>query len=221
MGFEPREIPQLLPIRLKPALDRTVQQGCALGLGMLLTVLGGGLLLAWWWIENAAAKAWPLPAVGAFFAAIGLLLLYSYVGYVLSASIPITIVELSHSPVYLGEPVEVCIQQAGPVNLRSLRVNVSCFEMEYKFPPEDDVARNPLREKNVFYQNILEMPSRWIAEADVAVQRCTFSVPIDSRPSGIEGRTMWIWRLEVWGRVVGRPGFWHLFIFKVKSRGES
>jgi len=148
------------------------------------------------------AVAAALPAL------LGLLVFYGFVHSLLAAGTPPTTISLSREPVPRGEPITVTIRQTGPVVLESLRANLICERIE----------RPTGRSRAMTYPcqlNFFDSGRREVPRMDTTVFAAPLTVPADLEPSTFSPELKILWRIEIWGKVVGRADFMRPFDLEV------
>ncbi len=201
----------MLALRIPRAAPWRGQAGCGLTLGILLTLFGGGIC----WFA-AAHDDYGLPmVVGGAFALVGLLLVYSGIHQLIASRLPETIFELNELPLQRGDTRAGMIIQEGPVNLQSLRVNLVC--LVYITERVRRKGQKSTWTKQLWDANVLDVGAVELRSGEKFHWDVSFEVPRNAKPTGGDGKDRVIeWRVEVWGRVRGRPDFMHPFIVEVQ-----
>ena len=163
------------------------------GMAALFFIVGQGGLFSY-----AAA----IPAL------LGLLLVYGWVHALLASKTPPTTIILASEPLVRGRETRLTIRQQGPVRLESLRVNLIC---------EKSVRREKTRDLTYPHQiEIFDSGPCEVALLDSTAFDTVVPVPSDAEPTTDNGKMRIVWRLEIWGKVIGRADFMRPFTVEVE-----
>lgn len=196
------DLPRYPPgTRLKFTLPRRQTRLTQIGCTLFLTSLFGGLGYA----LVREGGAWLMYVVGGAFLLFALLLAYATVHQVFALQTKQTRVEISTNALVRGERVQFFFQQAGPVQLESLRANL--VGEERKRPPgkKADVVTY-LGTFNFFDQGAVDIEGTSPLER-TATLHVPESIPASLR---VPGHSI-AWKIEVWGKVRGRADFQHVY----------
>jgi len=139
---------------------------------------------------------------------LGALLLYSAIHALIGTRNPQVTVTISDNPIPRGRPVEVQVHQPGPVKLSSLRVNVVSEEITIYYPRP---AKRQRRFAYPYQENHLDFGAAEIPKGETRTFSGTIIIPPHVEVRSDEPNRTVSWRLEVWGKVEGRPDFMHRF----------
>jgi hypothetical protein len=204
----------VLSHRIPRATPWGAQASCALGIGIVLLLIGG--TICFFALKNDD-HGLPL-LIGGGFSLVALLLVYSGIHqFFAQQGVKETIFELEDLPVVRGEPRHGIVIQEGPIRLQSLRANVICMEETRKEVIRDGKKRIDRFQKMIWDTNILDEGELTLADMERAQREVVIEIPRTCKPSGEQGQNKSIeWRVEIWGRVKGRPDFMHPFVIEVR-----
>ena len=190
--------------------------GCALAIGVLLTLLGGGILYMALTHPDEKAQG-VVYIVGGGFALVGLIVLYSGIHQLFAqAGIKETIFEVGELPLRRGKAVQATIVQEGPIKLLSLRANLVCFEIETRRVQRKNGPSTEKFTQQIADGNLLDEGPIELGPGEKYERSFLMTVAPDARPSGTKGKFTIEWKVEVWGRVKSRPDFMHPFVVQVE-----
>ncbi|MEX1117449.1 MAG: hypothetical protein WEB60_01515 [Terrimicrobiaceae bacterium] len=130
---------------------------------------------------------------------LGILLTYNIFHSLLASKTPPTTIVLAPEPLIRGQPATLTVRQYGPASLQRLRVNFTC---------EKSVRKNKSRDLTYPHQmEVFDSGPCEVPLLDVAEFQTTFAIPGDSEPTMDTVETRIVWRVEIWGRVIGRADF--------------
>jgi hypothetical protein len=204
----------VLQYRIARATPWGTQAGCALGIGCVLLLIGG--TICFFALKH---EDYGLPLiVGGAFTLVSLLLVYSGIHQFFAQSgVKETIFELEDLPVMRGAARNGIVIQEGPLRLQSLRANVVCMEETRKQVRRNGTTRTERFRKMIWDTNILDEGELILGDHDRAERNVIIEIPRNCPPSGEIGKAQSIeWRVEIWGRVKGRPDFMHPFVIEVR-----
>jgi hypothetical protein len=204
----------VFPYRIERASPWGAQAGRALGIGLILLAIGGTICGF-----SLVHDDYGLPlVVGAGFSLVALLLVYSGIHQFLArAGAKETLFELERLPVERGNVRNGVILQDGPVRLQSLRANVICMEETRKQVRRNGRTRVERFYKMIWDANVLDEGEVTLNGGERLQRNIAIEIPRHCKPSGEQGNGKAIeWRVEVWGRVKGKPDFMHPFVIEVR-----
>ncbi len=203
-------------IRLEREMPVAGQAGCATVIGIVLAVAGIAIVLA---MRSQGSRGgeneWVVYAVGGGFGLIGLLTAVLGIKMFLMMRLPETIVEVDRMPVHVDEPFQLTVRQPGPIRLSSLRVNLVCEQTTTRQVRRAGGTRTDRDQRLIHQANVLDLRDAAAGRGKEVVGHATVTVPADVQLADIEGHTVVVWRLEVWGRVRGWANFGHPFVIQV------
>ena len=206
------------PVRLAREIPAVRHAGGAVLIGVVLTVLGGvGLMLERSLAARTGQSEWLAQVVGTGFLLVGLLMLFFAIKMVLITRLPETIVEVDRMPVRAGTPFQVTVRQPGPIRLESLRVNVVGEQITKRRVWRNGRTRTNTDRHLIHQDNIIDVRSLAIARGEEVIRQGDATVPAEITLVDLEGNTTVVWRLEVWGRVLGWVNFGHPFVITVSG----
>lgn len=209
-----------LPVRLKREVPWSAETGCAIFIGLFVLAIVGGLYYAVTHIGKDEKDQWVVYVFIWVFGFVGAMLVFSGIHRWIASRVRETMVEIEEEHVSRGRPIKACFRQEGPVTLASLRANVLCFEMTYKWGTRTDSDGNSERykttnEKLFYQQNILDEHDNMIVAEDIWETIVEFQLPDDALPSFESEDRAIVWKIEVWGKVKLWPDFMHPFVIEV------
>lgn len=140
--------------------------------------------------------------------AIALVLLYSGIHQHLARGTPETIVEVDVTSAPRGSAVRFFFEQPGPAHFESLRANLVGEETWY----ERVGTRSHAKLKNLGTFNFFDSGEFVIEKGRLPFTgEAVLQVPADVQPSGEQDGHVVEWKIELWGKVVGRADFQHVF----------
>ncbi|MCA9059607.1 MAG: hypothetical protein KDA85_13965 [Planctomycetaceae bacterium] len=214
---------QILPVRLQRSMPWGTQIGCSFVFGLAFTAIAAGCIYGIRHDDSMDGGTrifvWAALIV---FGLLGPLMLFSAVHQLFARRIRETIVEIEHTPILLGEPVQFCVRQEGRVQLSSLRMVLSCFEVTTRRNPNSSGGgpSTTTTERSIFDTTVLDVSNITIAAEMIEDFEGTFTVPADQPTSHSEGEKSWRWQLDVWGKVLFWPDFQHPFGIYVTTEAE-
>ncbi len=186
--------------------------GCLLLLAGVLTLAGLGILAAFFVNPSGKGDMWVMPLVGGAFAAVGALLLYGGLRGARGLRIPATELYLeTNGPLMPGTTTRLWICQPGPVDIESLRVQISCDRV-YQRQVRPDSSATVEDHETLWQETLLDVRNQHAADGARLEHEAVLSVPPDAQPSGPaspDGRIRW--RLEVWGETGVLSAIYHAF----------
>lgn len=139
---------------------------------------------------------------------LGLGLVYGWVHALLASQTPPTTILLAAEPLIRGRETPLTIRQQGPVRLESLRVNLIC---------EKSVRRQKTRDLTYPHQiAVFDSGPCDVSLLDSTEFQTVIPVPSDAEPTTDNVRLRIVWRLEIWGKVIGRADFMRPFTVVVE-----
>lgn len=204
----------VLQYRIARASPWGAQATCALGIGVVLLLIGGTICF---FALKHDDRGLPL-IVGGAFSLVALVLVYSGIHqFFAQQGVKETIFELEDLPVVRGEPRNGIVIQEGPIRLQSLRANVICMEETRKEVRRDGTTRIERFYKMIWDTNVLDEGETTLDDHERLQRNVVIEIPRSCKPSGEQGGNKAIeWRVEIWGRVKGRPDFMHPFVIEVR-----
>jgi hypothetical protein len=163
----------------------------------------GGMAAFFWYGDTGLFHY--LAVLPALFA---LLLVYNGFHALLASSTPPTTVELPPHPLKIGRSVKVIVRQFGPAKLSSLRANLVCERIE-KFVKRSRRITFPHQ------INFLDRPACELMPNETKAFEATLAIPEDAEPSCVGVSLDVLWRIEVWGKVIGGADFMRPFEIEV------
>jgi hypothetical protein len=141
--------------------------------------------------------------VAALPALFGVLLVYGFVHSLLASKTPPTTILVPEQSLKRGVEFPLTVRQYGPARLESLRVNLIC---------EKSVRKDKSRDLTYPHQiSIFDSGPFDVAIHDVTEFPIRICAPIDAEPTRDDVSVRIIWRLEIWGKVIGRADFMRPF----------
>lgn len=138
----------------------------------------------------------------------GLLLFYGFVHSLLAAKTPPTTILAPVESMKRGVEFPLNVRQYGPARLESLKVNLIC---------EKSVRRNKSRDLTYPHQiTVFESGPFDVGLHDRTEFPVRISVPVDAEPTRDDTAMRIVWRLEIWGKVIGQADFMRPFQMVVK-----
>ena len=200
-------------IRVPRAEPWAATAGCGVVIGLALLALGGGIIAL-----SVSHGDYGLPAiVGGGFAITGLFVLYGGIHQLLASASPETVFEIAALPIERGRRCAGLIVQEGPLDLRSLRVNLVCLEITTRIVQRRNSTERSRTTKQVWDTNLLDAGATTVLAGERLQWDVEIEVPRDAMPSGMRDEKRAVeWRVEVWGRVRRRPDFMHPFVVEVR-----
>lgn len=190
------------------------QAGCALGIGAVLGLIGGTIVALSLHHDDHGL---PL-IVGCGFSLVAVVLLFSGIHQLIASSgIKETILELEDLPVQRGQTRNAIVIQEGPIRLQSLRANVICMEETRKEVQRKEGKRIERFYRQIWDTNILDEGEVTLNDGERLQRQVKIDIPLNQKRSGEQGNDKAIeYRVEIWGRVQGRPDFMHPFVIEVR-----
>ncbi len=146
--------------------------------------------------------------VAALPALFGILLTYGFIHALLASKTPPTTIILTSDPMIRGHKTGLTIRQHGPVRLENLRVNLVC---------EKSVRKDKSRDLTYPHQmEVFDSGPCEVALLDSTEFQTSVSVPGDAEPTMDNVKVRIVWRLEIWGKVIGRADFMRPFTVVVE-----
>lgn len=139
---------------------------------------------------------------------LGLLLFANGIHALLGSKIPPTHIVLGSEPLVRGAAATVTIRQEGPAYFQSLRANLVC----------ERIQRNFRQNRSITYpcqENFFDGGRFEVGPLDVKEFQANITVPQTAEPSRQEARLVVSWRIEIWGKIDGRPTFMRPFEVEV------
>ncbi|HYI12547.1 MAG TPA: hypothetical protein VEK57_26075 [Thermoanaerobaculia bacterium] len=203
----------VLAHRLERAQPWRAQAGCALAIGLFLSLFGGGI--CWLSIRN---DDYGLPLiVGGGFALVGVVLIFSGIHQRIASTVAETIFELDTQPLGRGRSHTALVLQDGPLDLQSLRANLVCLVYITQRVRREGREEKSVLTKQLWDTNLLDVGAIDLRAGERQQWDVVIDVPRDAKPTGEDGEDRRIeWRIEIWGRVRRRPDFMHPFIVHVE-----
>ena len=166
---------------------------------------------------SEAGSEWLVATVGGGFSLVGALTLALALKMLMSARTPETIVEVDRRPIAAGAAFRITVRQAGPLRLRSLRLNLTAEQISTRF-----VWRRGRRERDrdrrlIYEQNVIDTGPLVIARGEELIRQAEATMPSSLRLADVEGDKAVVWRLEVWGKVQRGVDFAHPFVLEVRG----
>lgn len=141
-------------------------------------------------------------------ALLGLLVVYAGIHAIFASATPPTTISLDKEPLIRGQSVGVVISQTGPVQFESLRANLIC----------EHIVKPIGRSRTITYpcqDNFFDSGPCEVPRLDEQKFHAHVTVPADAEPSRDEAGLTIEWRIEVWGKVLGRADFMRPFVIEV------
>jgi hypothetical protein len=141
--------------------------------------------------------------VSALPAILGLLVFYTFFHSLFASRTPPTTLLLALDSLPRGKDIPYTIRQYGPVRLESLRGRLVC---------EKSVRRDKSRDLTYPYQiEIFDTGPVEVALHDTMDHPATLHIPADAEPTTDQVGLRIEWRIEIWGKVIGRADFMRPF----------
>ena len=190
--------------------------GCSFLIALVLLAVAsfvGGM--QWTHPSRFDDNDWVVYVFAGAFGFVGLLMLYAAIHQTLAMRTKETIVELEARPLHRGASREARVAQYGPVRLKSLRMNLVCFEILTKVILRKDGPHTERFTKQIADLNVLDRRDILLADGERWDAEVSIAVPADVEPTGTKGNREIQWKLEVWGVVRGNADFMHPFVVDV------
>jgi hypothetical protein len=199
--------------RIERATPWKAHAGCGVLIGAFLMLFGGGIVAL---ALHHDDRGLPM-IVGGAFALAGVFVLYGGIHQWLASASPETVLEIETLPLQRGERTAAVVVQPGPLDLKSLHVNLVCLQTVTKIVQHRNGTERQRFTKQIWDANVLDVGAVTVLSGENLRWDLELDVPRDAPRSGDQGENRSVeWRVEIWGRVRGRPDFMHPFIVEVR-----
>lgn len=192
--------------------------GCALTISLVLFAVGAFPIYMTITHDEPEKRTFYY-VFGGVFIAVGLLMLYSGIHQRLAMVTPETVVELESRVLKRGSVIRICIQQPGPVKMKSLRANLVGEEKwmtehsRWNSSTKQSDTEQEWHTKYLGTFNMVDHGEAEVMDGVPLVIDAKFTVPDvpPTKEASGSDRGSVSWAIEVWGKVHRRADFMHRY----------
>jgi len=184
--------------------------GCTFIIATILLSLGGFII--YMDLTHSAERQGVVLIVGGGFALTGFFVFIGGIQRALASRTPQTILEVDEVPFARGSTIRAAVIQQGPVELKSLRVNLVCLRTTTRIVRRKGRDEKDYTTQEIFSVNAFDSSELVLGEGERFDRTFEIQVPEDAIRSGQETKMTTIqWKLETWGGGSFRNRFMHPF----------
>ena len=193
------------------------QIGCTAVIALIIASVGFFIAYMTWTRDQSDNRNGML-IFASIWIGVGALVMLSAIHQAFATRPPETIVEIDPEVLVPGQPVRVHILQPGPLNLRSIHVNLTAEETWWVTTRR---GKRSLERKWHGPYRMMEIGREAIGGGETLDREGTFTIPRDIHETLESGGHNVRWKIEVWGRVAWWFGFMHPFPVRVVGQAET